>query len=223
LHIACNSNSIALALCNHINKWENNGWIGIPDRAPLQALAAGLKTRMAVTRFKKIEKSPPSFPMSVAKTLAIEGATSGVQYTPHLVIPAAAELRGAKLATLTQALAYKAIKEQKITPKRKTTAENISLIQTACKASWGTLPTPAKIWKSIRHKDISRQIKTFLWKSIHGAHRVGKFWTNIPGYEERATCQHCGVVESLEHILLECSLPGQSGVWKLVEELWGKK
>ncbi|KAJ7505812.1 hypothetical protein B0H11DRAFT_1708029, partial [Mycena galericulata] len=49
LHIACNSNSIALALCNHINKWENNGWIGIPDRAPLQALAAGLKTRMAVT------------------------------------------------------------------------------------------------------------------------------------------------------------------------------
>ncbi|KAJ7670166.1 hypothetical protein DFH06DRAFT_981264, partial [Mycena polygramma] len=87
----------------------------------------------------------------------------------------------------------------------------------------GKSPTAAAIWKSVRHKDLSRQLKTFLWKAIHGAHRVGKFWTNIPGYEDRATCQSCGELESLEHILFECRCPGQSEIWKLARELWALK
>ncbi|KAJ7481429.1 hypothetical protein B0H11DRAFT_2419616 [Mycena galericulata] len=81
----------------------------------------------------------------------------------------------------------------------------------------------AKIWKSIRHKDITRQIKNFLWKTVHDAHRIGKFWTHIPGYEERAECHSCGEVESMEHILLKCRKPGQAKIWELAETLWKKK
>ncbi|KAJ7079636.1 hypothetical protein B0H15DRAFT_757130, partial [Mycena belliarum] len=62
-----------------------------------------------------------------------------------------------------------------------------------------------------------------LWKGIHGAHRVGKYWEHIPGFENRATCHHCNEMESLEHILFDCRKPGQAEVWKLVEELWAKK
>lgn len=60
-------------------------------------------------------------------------------------------------------------------------------------------------------------------KATHSALRVGKFWAHIPGFEDRATCQVCGEIESLDHILLECKQPGQSEVWKLAVELWAKK
>ncbi|KAJ7877275.1 hypothetical protein B0H13DRAFT_1631813 [Mycena leptocephala] len=87
----------------------------------------------------------------------------------------------------------------------------------------GKSPLPAKIWQSIRHKDLSRQIKTFLWKGIYGALHSGKYWRHIPGFEDREMCQSCGVTESLEHILLECTSPGQAEVWNLAGQLWLKK
>ncbi|KAJ7920230.1 hypothetical protein B0H13DRAFT_1583892, partial [Mycena leptocephala] len=76
---------------------------------------------------------------------------------------------------------------------------------------------------SICNKDIGRNIRNFLWKSMHGARRIGKYWVNIPECEDRANCVHCGEVESLEHILLVCPNPGQSEIWKLTEEFWTKK
>jgi hypothetical protein len=75
---------------------------------------------------------------------------------------------------------------------------------------YSNTPTAKTIWKSIRNKDITRHIRTFLWKSLHGAHKIGKYWEHIPECEEWATCQHCGVTEDLEHILLHCTLPGQA-------------
>ncbi|KAJ7779935.1 hypothetical protein B0H16DRAFT_1300123, partial [Mycena metata] len=77
--------------------------------------------------------------------------------------------------------------------------------------------------KSIRHKDISRNIRNFFWKSMHSAHRVGKYWEHIPECGDRANCLHCGAEESLQHILLECSSPGQSEIWKLAEKFWKQK
>ncbi|KAJ7202207.1 hypothetical protein B0H12DRAFT_1036051, partial [Mycena haematopus] len=96
-------------------------------------------------------------------------------------------------------------------------------------------PTTQTIWKSLRSRDITRQIRTFLWKSVHGAHRIGKFWENIPECEDRAICQHCQETESLDnsiwhprvpnfdHIVLRCTRPGQAQVWKLAQDLWAKK
>jgi hypothetical protein len=65
--------------------------------------------------------------------------------------------------------------------------------------------------------------KEFLWKSMHNAHKCGKFWDNIPGYEQRATCPVCNEEESMEHILLECKASGQDIVWKLTKDLWLNK
>ncbi|KAJ7852443.1 hypothetical protein B0H13DRAFT_2238191 [Mycena leptocephala] len=124
---------------------------------------------------------------------------------------------------LTQAVAYRGIKELKKKVSRKATNENLELVQAALKTQNARTPTASTIWKSLKHRDVTRQIRTFLWKSMHGAHRIGKFWKNIPECEERATCQHCQETESLEHILLHCERPGQSQVWKLAEEFWAKK
>jgi ribonuclease HI len=132
-------------------------------------------------------------------------------------------IRGAKLSTITQSLAYKTIKALRGKVLRKATDENIAAVQLVIKEHYNHSPSAAAIWKSIRRKDITRQIRTFMWRCMHGSLRIGKYWRNIPECEEREICQTCGETESLEHIMLQCARPGQAQIWKLAEELWRKK
>lgn len=48
-----------------------------------------------------------------------------------------------------------------------------------------------------------------------------------PGYSEemqsRHERKHCGVMETIDHLLSECEAPGQSQIWALAESLWRKK
>ncbi|KAJ7624010.1 hypothetical protein B0H17DRAFT_963997 [Mycena rosella] len=133
------------------------------------------------------------------------------------------KLPGAKLSTMTQALAYKGIKEMKETATRKATNDNIQKIKEASKVNFSTTPKSSAIWKLIRRKDIGRNVKNFLWKTLHSAHRIGKYWEHIPECEDRVNCMHCAEVKSLEHILLvECALSHQKEIWELAKTLWAK-
>jgi ribonuclease HI len=85
------------------------------------------------------------------------------------------------------------------------------------------IPTAGKIWKSTRHKDLSRSARFFFWMSLHGGYKVGGHREKIPGHEEKATCRKCGIAESMEHILTKCDSPGQKEIWELASELWGLK
>ncbi|KAJ7475478.1 hypothetical protein B0H11DRAFT_1727382, partial [Mycena galericulata] len=162
-----------------------------------------------------------------AHLLALEGQRKEIPDQIDVQVPDNLKLKGAKLSTLTQALAYSGIKELKAKATRPATDEMIKQVQTAIHHNYRRTSTPALIWKSIRHKDFTRcgrQIRNFLWKSMHNAHRIGKFWKHIPECEEWGTCQFCGEVEDLEHILLKCERPGQGElIWKLAEELWLQK
>ncbi|KAJ7059966.1 hypothetical protein C8F01DRAFT_1084395 [Mycena amicta] len=129
----------------------------------------------------------------------------------------------AKLSEMTQSLLYKHIRARKTAKDRKQTVENLKLIQSSYKANFGTLPTNGSIWSSIRTKYLSQKARNFFWKSIHGAHRIGKYWKNIPTMEDRAKCSHCGDTESLQHILIECERPGRKEIWRLAKTLWEKK
>ncbi|KAJ7867568.1 hypothetical protein B0H13DRAFT_1636094 [Mycena leptocephala] len=129
-------------------------------------------------------------------------------------------LHGAKLEKLTQAIAYAGIRERKAPVLRKFSVNNVTQVITAIKNNFNHSPTPAQVWKSIRHKDFTCQVKNFLWKSLHSAHRIGAFWKHIPECEECAICQFCDEPEDLEHILLKCKHPGQELVWKLAKDLW---
>jgi hypothetical protein len=130
---------------------------------------------------------------------------------------------GSKISALTQSDLYKGILEKRQTPERQTTSIQLDITRWAVNDLSGKLPTDEKIWKSIRHKDITRSIRNFLWKSLHGAHKCGKFWENIPNHEQRAMCPVCNVEESMDHILLECSAPGQKTIWNLAKTLWQSK
>ncbi|KAJ6571170.1 hypothetical protein B0H19DRAFT_847804, partial [Mycena capillaripes] len=205
---------------------EDKGWIGVTGKGPLKALAAFLKGRSATTTFKAAgtdSEAPVRTGITKAQDLARQGAAKAEPDQLNLEIPSDLELKGAKLATMTQAIVYAGIKEAKATAFRKATDNTIKQVLTATQQNFNRLPLPAEIWKSIRHKDFTRQTRNFLWKSMHDAHRIGQFWKHIPTCEQWGICQYCEETEDLEHILLKCKRPGQQIIWRLAKELWLKK
>ena len=137
-------------------------------------------------------------------------------------IPDRFNLTGAELSAITQASAYQAIRETKGTDHTGTTESNIVAVEEGIQNLSGFRPEAHQIWRVLRDKAIERPVSDFLWKVAHGIHRVGKYWKNIPGYEERGQCQHCETTESMEHILFECQEPGQSQIWGTAEEVWSR-
>ncbi|KAJ7739998.1 hypothetical protein DFH07DRAFT_778530 [Mycena maculata] len=71
--------------------------------------------------------------------------------------------------------------------------------------------------------DLLPRTAQFLWKGLHDAHRIGKYWTHIPECEDRAVCQWCETTEDLEHILVKCESPGQEVIWGAAKALWLEK
>ena len=80
----------------------------------------------------------------------------------------------------------------------------LDITRYAVRDAFGSLPSDRQLWKSIQDKDIPRVFRAFLWKAIHGVHKIGKFWENVPGLEHRASCGDCREEDSLEHIMLRC-------------------
>ncbi|KAJ7589204.1 hypothetical protein C8J56DRAFT_784463, partial [Mycena floridula] len=132
-------------------------------------------------------------------------------------------VRGAKLASLTQARAYRLIRETVEIKARRTTDRNISLIQKAILSLNDNSPTEAQIWRSIRSSDFLWRPRNFLYLAIHNAHKIGDFWVRIPDYHDWGICQFCNETKSVQHILFECRRPGQAQLWNLTQLLWARK
>ncbi|KDQ57929.1 hypothetical protein JAAARDRAFT_108514, partial [Jaapia argillacea MUCL 33604] len=128
---------------------------------------------------------------------------------------------GAKLAMITQATAYKGIRELKEKPKRRRTMTSLDMTRHALKEHIGGLPKDSTIWKGCRNLDIQLKIWQFLFLSIHQTQKIGEYWRNIPGYEQRGTCGVCRDEEELmEHILLKCNAQEGPIIWGLARGLW---
>ncbi|KAJ7089041.1 hypothetical protein C8R43DRAFT_908634 [Mycena crocata] len=213
-------NTVIRAVSKNLPVWEDKGWTGVPNKHATRALVGALRLRTAKTTIAVVKESEGTKEAVTLAHHALERArgNSGHSFVDTQVEPRV-QIGGAKLSTLTQASAYRAIKDLRNQAHRKETDMNINIIQNAIKMTYKKTPTVAAIWKSIRHPDISRQIRNFLWKVIHGANRVGKYWRHIPELEDRENCSQCGVEESIQHILFECESPGQAEVWSLAKEL----
>ena len=84
-------------------------------------------------------------------------------------------------------------------------------------------PRSETVWKSLQRKEVNRKARIFLWKGLHDALRIGRYWENIPECAHRAVCTICGEVESLEHILLTCGAVSVRTAWGLVRALATKR
>ncbi|KAH9829033.1 uncharacterized protein C8Q71DRAFT_799858 [Rhodofomes roseus] len=210
------------------HRHEDKGYIGKENAPVIQAMIALLRARPHTVRLRWVKGHNGHTLNEGAYQLANERARKTHPDEIDLTIPPQLTQTGAKLATLTQKLAYQGIRQREMTKYkgRTRTKDNITKAIDYAEHYHKTSPTEAMIWKSIRHKDLRREARYFLWMTTHNAYMVGSNWLR-PGYSDNLQARHectvCGKIESMEHILTECTIPAQAEVWELTAELWRKK
>ena len=130
---------------------------------------------------------------------------------------------GVKLSAMAQKDFYQGIKKATLPTTQRGMEINVGRIQACAAEAYRANPMPEAIWKTTRHKDLTKKTCEFIWKCIHNAFKVGKFWSNIENYKRRGICPHCKIEESMEHILTECDTLGRQQIWSLANELWHKR
>jgi ribonuclease HI len=116
LRVTIRGDAITAVVNRNLGKWEDRGWIGVPDKAPIQALAACLRKRKAPTIFAILQNTESSASYTMASQLAKDGSAAAAPSDINVTIAHQLQLWGAKLSALTQALAYKGIKELRALP-----------------------------------------------------------------------------------------------------------
>ncbi|KAH9834579.1 uncharacterized protein C8Q71DRAFT_687047, partial [Rhodofomes roseus] len=186
LRIICPSAQLISELTTRLPHRENVGWIGIADAQPLRALVNQLRQRCAPTilsRPRNPKENEYAYQnIARSKELLLNGDPSPVELQSNATF----NLSGAKISTLTQALAYKGIRLSQPEKPRQRTQQNIKAVLERLQEKGIFDQAEAMVWRSIRNRDIHKKVTDFLWKALHGTHRIGHFWTNIPGLEERA-------------------------------------
>ncbi|KAI0650599.1 hypothetical protein C8Q79DRAFT_900271 [Trametes meyenii] len=224
MHVVSDSKYAIDGLTKYLPEWEKKGWIGVANSEALKEVVALLRARSAVTTLRWVKGHSGVKGNEEADKLAAKGAKEQRPVLPMRLPPPKRFLKpGASLAEMTQKLAYLGTKAWGRQAQRAATAKNVALIQQEVKEATNAWCTEGMIWKALRKDPVQRKVRDFIWKAIHGAHRVGAYWKNIPGYEERAQCRECGPEESLGHILTQCKAPGQSEAWALAQAILEKK
>ncbi|KAJ3996504.1 hypothetical protein F5050DRAFT_1571392, partial [Lentinula boryana] len=228
LGIETDSRYVLNALKNG-QKFENEGFITTSNKSLIASVLTSFRTRTTPTYTKWVKGHDGNERNEGADKLAKEALSKDKASFVNLLQPPNLKVTGAKLTSMTQSLAYKAImqmKTRKNGTKRKRTELNLMRIQNCVEDRFGYIPTKERFWESIRHKDFDRKTRDFLWMTCHDAYWTGTHWSrpNMPvDLQERAICSHCGVIDDLTHILTTCEATGQEIIWSLAENLWKRK
>ncbi|KAH9915666.1 ribonuclease H-like domain-containing protein [Fomitopsis serialis] len=207
---------------------EDRGYIGVENAREIRSMVVNLRKRTSRVRFKWVKGHQGHKLNEEADKLAGLGAKKTTPDDVPLEVDDTLRLTGTKLRMITQKLAYQGIREIKMksyTPRARTTDNMIRAIDNV-EVFFDEKPSEATIWRGLRHKDIRREVRYFLWMAMHDAYMVGTNWLR-PGYsdemQERNECKVCRETESMDHILSECNAPGQEQIWSLAKNLWAKR
>ena len=136
--------------------------------------------------------------------------------------PADTMVTGARLARISQSAIYAPLTDTGEVARR-ATQQLVEKIKTANKEIFGEAPTTEAVWRSMRHRDVTRKVRDFLWKHVHGIYKLGSFWNHVPGYEDRAECPLCNKPDTFDHIVTECGSTEKETVREQANGLWRRK
>lgn len=127
---------------------------------------------------------------------------------------------------MTQKRAYciiRARKECRIKPRRSTEV-TVAKVLDGIRECFGTELGAGQLWRSVKKcPELSRECKQFMWMVLHDGYMVGNRWLRdgmSDELQQRAVCQRCDEIETMEHILFECVASGRGMIWELLEETW---
>ncbi|KAI0746606.1 hypothetical protein C8Q80DRAFT_1271475 [Daedaleopsis nitida] len=212
-----------------LTKWradhEDSGYALQGNAALLKATVAALRSRRARTYFKWVKGHAGHPRNEGADKLAGAGARKAVADYVDCDIDVSLRVTGCKLSRMTQSLAYRIIRKEKegSLQARRATEMNVAKILTEIKSCFGVDISEVALWGSIRRREFSRECRQFMWMVIHDGYMVGSKWLQENMSDEsqaRASCKRCDVIETMEHILFDCTAYGRGTVWELLEETW---
>ena len=220
LKIISDSKYAIEGLITHLGTWEDQGWIAIKNADFFKKAAFLMRRRTAETSFQWVKGHAGVEGNEGSDGLAKEGANKMTPDVMDLTVPKEFDLQGAKLATITQALAYRGIKERHAPRDRDATNRNLNLTRIALLSYTGEMETNESIWLSLQNPAIRLRIRQFLYKAMHCTQKIGEFWVHIPNFEERGMCLTCRTIESMDHILFQCREPAVGRIWRLAKKVW---
>ncbi|KAJ7269036.1 hypothetical protein C8J57DRAFT_947103, partial [Mycena rebaudengoi] len=176
-----------------------------PSCQLLKSVIAALNERVARIQFQKVTHNEAQFLTDEAFHLVELDTQVDVMF----------ENPGMLLCRGSQRYFTKIIKSLRTRPYRKNTFTNLDRIRCSVEEVSGHTASDETIWKSVRSVTLQCLTREFYWKCIHNTFKVGDYWSHINTLESRGRCSVCDVTETLEHIALECEVPGQKIIWNL--------
>ncbi|KAH9038651.1 hypothetical protein EDB83DRAFT_2228483 [Lactarius deliciosus] len=218
--IKTDSKYIIEGLTTHLKSWEDRGWIEIKNAEFFKRAAFLLRRRTAPTWLSWVKGHTGITGNEESDKLAKAGAEKRENDALTLTVPQEFDIQGAKLETLTQAVAYRGIRAQQNYPRRTATLRNIELAREAIYSHSGTWETDESIWRSMRKCTIRLRAQQFLFKTTHSTQMIGDVWFNIPHHEHRGSCAICDMTETMSHILVHCQASPVTIIWDAAKDLW---
>jgi exonuclease III len=221
LRIVCRDRRTVENMTIKLKSLEDKGWIHTSNGDVYQAAATWAKRRQARTYFRVAKIAQKGRPESALHDMLNRCLESGTRSIEEVETNKDYAVTGAKLEGLTQSEMYRhIINSKRRNTNRRQTEGMLNRVKEDMVEATGKAPETEQIWKSVRNRDFSRAQRTFKWRAMHNAYKVGAYWNTIPNYEERARCPVCGGEESIEHILLQCTSPTRKAIKDAERDLW---
>ncbi|KZV66450.1 hypothetical protein PENSPDRAFT_548051, partial [Peniophora sp. CONT] len=130
---------------------------------------------------------------------------------------------GIPLLKCSQKSLYTLIMRGREIKDRPETTVNLEIARHAAHANNGSYPPDKEIWAQTRNPALHRKDQELLWKSLHDGYKIGRYWERMtnPDMNNRAHCSGCDEDrETMQHIITECTAPGQQEIWEEASKLW---
>ncbi|KAL0058903.1 hypothetical protein AAF712_014385 [Marasmius tenuissimus] len=158
-------------LTKHLESWKDRGYIGVENAHIIEVIAARLRARKARTAFKWVKGHTGDPGNEEADKLASLGRQKQQPDLIDMTIPPDLDISGAKLSKITQALAYRGIKNIKENTlkyqearDRTSIRKNLAKAKRATKNVARTAPSEKQLWNSLKNKNN--------WKLLEGNPRI---------------------------------------------------